>query len=549
LKLSQLRQYENSTALASAYFNAFIHHENWADKVKFLEDLKKISKEDLVAFANDFYKDNYVVTYKRKGEDKSIAKVQNPGITPVHLNRDKQSDYVKNFESIASEELQPVFVDYKSEIHTDKLKNGIEVSYIENKTNDLFNLNIIFDMGSDNNKKLALAVGYLDFLGTEKLTPEEVKKEFYKLGISYGVNTGGDKSYVSLSGLKENLPKGLILLEDLWNNAIADQSSYDKYVAKILKSRTNGKTQKANILRNGLMSYAKYGENSRLRNIYNAEELAKINPDELVQIIKDLKGYKQRIFYYGKDVDYAIAALNKSHKVPGELKDYPEAVKYKELETGGLVNFVDFDMVQAEMMFVAKGDKFDPKKLARSLVFNTYFGAGLSSIVFQEIRESKSLAYSAYSYYANGRKKGDSNYTIAYVGTQANKLPQAVDAMLDLMNDMPEAQKQFEATKTATLKKIAAERITKSNIFWKYEGLKNRGIDHDNREEIYKEVEKMTMNDLKDFFNENIKGGKYTALVIGNKKDLDMKTLKKLGKVQELEIDYLFNYKDTEVKQ
>ena len=178
----------------------------------------------------------------------------------------------------------------------------IEVSYIENKTNDLFNLNIIFDMGSDNNKKLALAVGYLDFLGTEKLTPEEVKKEFYKLGISYGVNTGGDKSYVSLSGLKENLPKGLILLEDLWNNAIADQSSYDKYVAKILKSRTNGKTQKANILRNGLMSYAKYGENSRLRNIYNAEELAKMNPDELVQIIKDLKGYKQRIFYYGKDV-------------------------------------------------------------------------------------------------------------------------------------------------------------------------------------------------------------------------------------------------------
>ena len=124
LKLSQLRQYENSTAIASAYFNAFIHHENWADKVKFLEDLKKISKEDLVAFANDFYKDNYVVTYKRKGEDKSIAKVQNPGITPVHLNRDKQSDYVKNFESIPSEELQPVFVDYKSEIHTDKLKNG-----------------------------------------------------------------------------------------------------------------------------------------------------------------------------------------------------------------------------------------------------------------------------------------------------------------------------------------------------------------------------------------------------------------------------------------
>ena len=57
------------------------------------------------------------------------------------------------------------------------------------------------------------------------------------------------------------------------------------------------------------------------------------------------------------------------------------------------------------------------------------------------------------------------------------------------------------------------------------------------------------MADLKSFFNDNIKGSDYTALVIGNKNDLEMKSLEKLGKVQELDIDYLFNYKDTEVKQ
>ncbi len=549
LKLSRLKQFESGTGLATVYYNAFIHHQNWADIVSELDRMKKVTKKELVDFANKFYKDNYVVTYKRKGVDKTISKVENPGITPVHLNRDKQSEFLVNFNKIKAEEMKPVFVDYKKEIHKSKLKNGVEVSYIENKTNDLFNLNFIFDMGSDNNKKLSLAVGYLNFLGTDKLSPEEVKKEFYKLGINYGVSAGNDLTNVNLSGLKENLPKGLRLLEDLWNNAVPDQESYDKYVARILKSREDGKTQKSNILWNGLFNYGKYGEHSRLRNIYNVDELKNIDPAELVQIIKNLKDYKQRIFYYGKDVDAAVAALNKDHKLQAELKDYPEAVVYKEQQTGNKVYFVNFDMVQSEMIFVAKGDKFDAGKLAKSQLFNTYFGSGLSSIVFQEIRESKSLAYSAFASYSAGKKLNDPDYIYAYVGTQANKLPQAVDAMMDLMNNMPEAERQFKQAKEATLKKIAAQRITKSGIFWNYESLKKRGIDHDIRKEIYSTIENMTIEDLKSFFDNNIKGGKYTALVIGNKKDMDLKALKKLGVVKELDIDYLFNYKDIKVKQ
>ena len=55
-------------------------------------------------------------------------------------------------------------------------------------------------------------------------------------------------------------------------------------------------------------------------------------------------------------------------------------------------------------------------------------------------------------------------------------------------------------------------------------------------------LREITLEDLAKFFNENIKGGNYTILVIGNKKDMQMDALKKLGEVKELEIDYLFNY-------
>lgn len=542
LELSQTKQYENSTALASAYYNAFIHHQSWADKVAFLNDLRAITKDELVAFANDFYKDNYVVVYKKQGEDKHVVKVENPGITPVNLNRDKSSDYLKAFQAIEPDALQPKFIDYKAAIKTTQMTDGTEVSYIENETNDLFNLNIIFDMGSDNNKKLSLAVGYLEYLGTDTMTAEAVKKEFYKLGVNYYVSTGNDVTYVGLSGLKDNLPKGLALLENLWTNAVADQEAYQKYVDKILKGRDDAKTQKGNILWNGLVSYGQYGEHSRLRNINKASELKQQDPEELVRILKDLKDYKQRIFYYGKDYQKAVAALNENHKLNQPLKDYPEAMSYAEKETGGHVYFVDYDMVQSEMVFLAKGQPFDPENLAAASLFNAYFGSGLSSIVFQEIRESKSLAYSAYAKYDTPSRQDESNYVMAYIGTQANKMDQAVNAMMDLMSDMPEAEKQFEAAKDAALKKIAAQRITKDNVFWSYERLKKLGIDNDNREAMYNTIKSMTLNDLKQFFNTNIKGQHYNVMVVGNKKDIDFKALSKLGEVKEMDVDYLFNY-------
>lgn len=544
LRLSQVREYENASSTAYAHLDAFVGFQDWKNRLKMLDKMTTITKQEVVDFANTLYGDNYVEVHKIKGEDTSITKVQNPGITPIELNRGKESDFLKTFNKIESEELKPQFVNYKAAIKETEMDNGIKVSYILNEKNDLFEMNIIFDLGSDNDKKLSLAAGYLEYIGTDTYSAEALKKEFYKLGVSYSVNAGREKTYVGLSGLKENFPKGLQLLEQLWDNAKADQEAYDKYVEKIYKGRQDGKTQKGNILRNGLMSFGKYGEDSPLRDIMQIDELKNIDPEELIGIIKNMKNYKQRIFYYGKDVKSAVASLNENHKIFGELNEYPPAKKYKELETGGNVFFTNYDMVQTELMFLAKGEPFKPENMAASSLFNTYFGSGLSSIVFQEIRESKSLAYSAFASYDNASKKDSPNYVMAYVGTQANKLEQAVDAMMELMNDMPEAAKQFQAAKEATLKKLAAQRITKSSIFWSYERLQKLGIDNDNREVMYNTIKGMTMEDLRGFFNKNIKGESYNVMVVGNKKDLDVKALQKLGKIKELDVDYLFNYVD-----
>ncbi|WP_242204685.1 M16 family metallopeptidase [Aestuariivivens insulae] len=542
MKLSQINQYENTTAVAFAYVNAFIHYQNWEDQVKQLDELRKISKQELVDFANKFYRDNYVVVYKRQGKAKNIVKVRNPEITPIELNRDKQSEFNKKFNEIGVQEIQPQTVNFHKAINKKQTQNGIEVSYIENKVNDLASLYFIFDMGSDNDKKLKHVVGYAEYLGTDTYSPEELKKEFYKLGVNYGVSISSDKLHVYLSGLSENLDKGLKLLEHLWTNAIANQETYNKYVQNIGKQREDGKTDKENILFNGLKNYSLFGESSRLRDIYTMQELKDLDPNDLVATFKNLKNYKQRLFYYGNDIENVITSVEINHSIPKTLKAHPPKKIYKEKETGGNVYFVDYDMVQTEMLFVSKGEVFHPDNLAASALFNSYFGNGLSSIVFQEIRESKSLAYSAYADYSIAEEKDKPNYLTAYIGTQANKMHEAVDAMMELMTNMPYAEKQFEAAKESILKILAAHRINKAGVFWEYERLKKRGSSEDMRKKMYNQIKQMSFKDLQKFFNENIKGKDYDILVIGNKKDVDMSTLKKLGEIKEMDVDYLFNY-------
>src|SRR5690606_2966644 len=125
-----------------------------------------------------------------------------------------------------------------------------------------------------------------------------------------------------------------------------------------------------------------------------------------------------------------------------------------EPETTDKVYFVDYDIVQMEMAKVGKGATVDTKDFGRINVFNEYFGSGLSSIVFQEIRESKSLAYSAYVAYQANNELQHPDYITAYIGTQPDKLQTAVETLQELMNELPQVEIQVRNAKNTALKQL-----------------------------------------------------------------------------------------------
>jgi len=207
-----------------------------------------------------------------------------------------------------------------------------------------------------------------------------------------------------------------------------------------------------------------------------------------------------------------------------------------------VVYFVDYDQVQMELMMLSKGENFNVKSMAPSRVFNQYFGSGLSSIVFQEIRESKALAYSAYSVYTTPSRFDQPHFVRAYIGTQNDKLPDAVSAMQELMTNMPKEESQFEQSRVGAMKQIETNRTTKSQIYWSYRSMQDRGLSDNMLPQIYDSVSTMSMDDMQSFFDTNIKSKKYAYLVIGKKDLADMDALSKLGEVKVMTLQEIFGY-------
>ena len=138
-KKNKILATESYGSRASDLMDAFTSELDWKEQVAYTDLLSKLTKKDIVAFANKYFGNNYVAILKRKGEDKNILKVEKPPITPVETNRDSQSDFVKMVNDLPATPVAPVFLDYNKDIQKSKL-GAVEVLYVPNKDNSIFRL-------------------------------------------------------------------------------------------------------------------------------------------------------------------------------------------------------------------------------------------------------------------------------------------------------------------------------------------------------------------------------------------------------------------------
>ncbi|VFA40355.1 M16 family metallopeptidase [Chryseobacterium indologenes] len=533
-------KYSSRAGILMDEFTSEVDHKT---NLEYVEEISKLTKKDIMDFASKYLKDNnYVAVYKRKGEDKSIVKVDKPTITPVSVNREDQSSFLKKIDEMPENPISPVWLNYDKDIAKNKL-GDVDVLSVKNTDNALFRMYYYFDSGKWNNKMLPLATEYLQYLGTKDKSSEIISKEFYKLASSFNVSAGNEETYVSLEGLNENFDKTISLFEDLIKNCQADQAALDAYKARIKKSRANAKQNKGSIMA-GLRSYAQYGPQNPFNNVLSDAELDALKAEDLVNILHDLFNFKHKVLYYGpKTGNDVTAALKPIHKLPATLKELPKTKTFTQIPTDkNKVLFAHYDMVQAEVFWVRNSDPYNAGITPTVSLFNNYFGGGMGSIVFQTIRESKALAYSTYSYFALPSKKTDKDMIMAYVGTQADKFNESTAAMNELLTTLPKSEQLFETAKSGLKKSIAAERITQDGIIFSYLKSQKLGNDFDIRKNVYEQAPKLSFAEINTFHEKEMKNKNFTYCVVAAQDKVNEADIQKLGEVKKLNLTEIFGY-------
>ncbi|WP_313001385.1 M16 family metallopeptidase [Chryseobacterium gleum] len=533
-------KYSSRASILMDEFTSDIDHKT---SLEYVDEISRLTKKDIMDFASKYLQNNnYVAIYKRKGEDKSIVKVDKPTITPVSVNREDQSPFLKKIDEMPENPIAPVWLNYDKDIDKNKLA-GVDVLSVKNTDNALFRMYYHFDSGKWNNKILPLAAEYLQYLGTKDKSSEVISKEFYKLASSFNVSAGNEETYVSLEGLNENFDKTVALFEDLIKNCQADQAALDAYKVRLKKARANAKQNKG-VIMSGLRSYAQYGPQNPFNNVLSDAELDALKAEDLINVLHDLFNFKHKVLYYGpKTGNEVVASLKPIHKLPATLKDLPKSKTFVQIPTDkNKVLFAHYDMVQAEVFWVRNSDQYNPSTTPTVSLFNNYFGGGMGSIVFQTIRESKALAYSTYSYFALPSKKTDKDMIMAYVGTQADKFNESTTAMNELLTTLPKSEQLFETAKSGLKKSIASERITQDGIIFSYLKSQRLGNNFDMRKTVYEQAPKISFADINAFHDKEMKNKNYTYCLVASQDKVNEADMQKLGEVKKLNLTEIFGY-------
>ena len=405
-------------------------------------------------------------------------------------------------------------------INIDKLKNGIRVVTEEIPSIESVSVGIWINAGSRNEKKIENGIAHflehMAFKGTEKRSALQIAEEIESVGGFINAYTSREITCYYAKVLKNHLPLAVDILSDIISNSTFNEQEIEIEKGVIIQEIGQMKDTPDDIIFELLQKEA-FADTELGRSILGS--------------VENINSFQRKNFINFIDNNYfaekivLCAAGNLKHKdlckLALSLQDIRELKKPKSkskvLFKGGEKRVIK-DLEQAHFAVGFEAPNLKSPKLFAGKVFSVIMGGGMSSRLFQEIREKRGLCYSigtSFDCYS------DNGIFLSYAGTSGDKVKELSEVIATEFKDSIRTINETEVERAKTQLRSSllmglensssrSERLARGLIIW------DKIVEV---QETISKIDSVSLEDVRDFGVEMFHNSNPAMALYGKVKD------------------------------
>ena len=511
------------------------------------DELAKLSKDEVIRVAQKFFSAPHKTFEIGEGSPKK-DKLAKPKIKPLEPGMG-QSEYYQNFSSIPAGKLVPRFVDLK-DIDSDRFAENVYVFVTPNPKNDIFSLRLRYGVGTYNMPLLEYAVQMMEVAGMKGapgLSAGEFRAKLARLGGKCSYSVSENYVTVNIEGAEQNMKEivSLVHLHMLFPDFSSENDAKLNSIKGQVYSGRQVERKSTDLVADAARDYVLYGDKSQYIKRTPLDEVLGLETAQLEAEWHKVSEFELEIHYAGKLPADSVKNALYGH-IPMSEKAIPTTSPIERprlaFNKPELYFLADGTMQQAKIYFFIEGTPYNVNDAVKYDAFNEYFGGGFSGLVMNEIREKRSMAYTAYGTFITPAVPQRNTRFIGYVGTQSDKVLDALDVYLSLLDSMPLNPENIESIRTILRQSMLSHHPTFRYKSQKMTDWMRLGYQIDPATLQIRQVQKLKFEDIVSFYESHVKGQPVKILIMGDPKQIDQKALKaRFGKVNKLSAGKLFS--------
>ena len=401
--------------------------------------------------------------------------------------------------------------------------NGVRVYFFPAPELPMMDMRIVFDAGAarDGDKQgVALLTNGMLAEGAGGMDTTSIAEKFDSVGASFSNSSHRDMSVVSLRSLtdKKLLDVALDTFTTVLNKPDFPKDAFEREKKRMLIGLEAEKQSPRAIA--SLAFFNALYDGHVYSNKSNGTEAS-------VKALKiaDLKSFYKQYFVAKNAVLALVGDLSRAEaeslvkRVTKDLVSGEAAApisKVAVLETA-IDKRIQFPSMQSHILVGQPGMKRgDPDYFPLYVGNHTLGGSGLVSILAEEIREKRGLAYSSYSYFSPMRQNGPFIMGLQTKNASVDEALTVLKATLKKYVENGPNKKEFEATKKNLVGGFALRISSNSKIVENLASIGFYGLPLDYLDQFIANVEAVTIDQIKDAFQRRLDVDKLVTVVVGD---------------------------------